>query len=367
MTAWRERLGVPRDRFIPPEVWVDDPVTGGFVSVSRKTDGARWRELVEADEPIITQVDDGKTRPGAVGFQPSSSCSKPSLVADMLDALQVEDGHRVLEIGTGTGWNAANLRERVGDDGQVTSLEVDLELAEQAVRALIGAGCAVVVVTADGTKGYPDRAPYDRLIATASVRRVPRAWIEQAVPGGVIVTPWGTDYCNGTLLRLTVPGDGSAWGRCGKNLRFMRVRDQRREFLGPSDAEISGAEKGTTLRSARELFEMTEFSHAAFTIGLRVPSCYLTIEDIDADHRHIELHDVRSASWARVIMARGADFEVYQLGPRRLWDEADAAYARWLESGLPTPDRYGLTITVDGTHEVWLDEPTSEHRWAVEL
>ncbi|QIZ37850.1 rRNA adenine N-6-methyltransferase family protein [Saccharopolyspora sp. ASAGF58] len=129
--------------------------------MSRKIDEARWRELVEADEPIITQVDDGKTRPGAVGFQPSSSCSKPSLVADMLDALHVEEDHRVLEIGTGTGWNAANLRERVGDDGQVTSIEVDPELAEQAVRALIGAGCAVVVVTADGTKGYPDRAPYD--------------------------------------------------------------------------------------------------------------------------------------------------------------------------------------------------------------
>ncbi|QIZ37851.1 hypothetical protein [Saccharopolyspora sp. ASAGF58] len=196
------------------------------------------------------------------------------------------------------------------------------------------------------------------------MRRIPQAWIEQTLPGGVIVTPWGADFCNGTLLRLTVLADGSASGRCGKNLRFMRVREQRREFLDPTEAEISGADKEKPSRSAVELFEMTEFSRAAFTIGLRVPSCYLTIEDIDGDHRHIELHDVRTASWARVAMARGADFEVYQLGPRRLWDEADAAYAWWLESSRPSPDRYGLTITASD-HEVWLDEPTGQHRWTL--
>lgn len=237
MTDWRARLSVPRDRFIPSVVWVDAPSTDGFVAVSRENDEPRWRALVNADEPIITQVDDGTTPHDSIGLQPSSSCSQPSLVADMLDALDVHEGHRVLEVGTGTGWNAALLNSRVGERGHVVSVEVDPDLADTARRSLTRAGYAPSVITADGTKGYPPEAPYDRLIATASVRVVPHAWIAQTRSGGLVATPWGTDYCNGTLIRLDVWEDGSASGRCGTSIAFMRVRDQRRHFLDPTEDE----------------------------------------------------------------------------------------------------------------------------------
>ena len=69
---------------------------------------------------MITQVDEGLTAVGDTGWSPSSSCSKPSIVADMLDALDVHPGHSVLEIGTGTGWNAALLCQRVGQWGRHT-------------------------------------------------------------------------------------------------------------------------------------------------------------------------------------------------------------------------------------------------------
>ncbi|WP_211481151.1 methyltransferase domain-containing protein [Actinopolyspora xinjiangensis] len=366
MTEWNERLSVPREPFIPPVVWVDDPATGGFAAVSRETEGPRWRELVNADEPIITQVDDGRTTSGGVGLQPSSSCSQPSLVANMLDALDIRQGHRVLEIGTGTGWNAALLSDRAGQAERVVSVEVDPHLADSARQALKAAGYTPLVVTAEGTEGYPPEAPYDRVIATASIHTVPRAWIEQTRPCGLIVAPWGTDYCNGALVGLEVHENGSASGRCGMNVAFMRVRGQRRYFLDPDEVEQLQADRTTTVRSGAELFDMTAFPRAAFTIGLRVPHCYLTTEDLDDDHRMIELHDVRSGSWAQVAMVRGADsFEVRQLGPRRLWDEVDAAYSWWLHADSPAPDRYGLTVAPDGTHMVWLDTPNSDNRWSL--
>ncbi|GAA1973596.1 methyltransferase domain-containing protein [Amycolatopsis minnesotensis] len=364
MTEWQEQLTVPRAPFIPAVVWVDDPATSGFISVSRGDDETRWHELVAADEPIITQVDDGRTAPGRTGLQPSSSCSQPSLVAAMLAALDVRDGHRVMEIGTGTGWNAALLSDRAGARGRVVSIEVDPTVADNARTALADVGYAPLVMTGDGTKGYAGGAPYDRVICTASVRTIPRPWIDQTQPGGVIVVPWGTDYGNDALTRLEVGEDGTASGRCGMGLAFMRVRQQRRDFLEPAVDELDAAETTQTGRTGRELFEMVAFTQAAFTIGLRVPSCYLTVEEIDDDHRRIELHDVRSQSWARVTLVRGHDsWTVRQIGPRRLWHEVDAAHTWWCDAGKPTPDRYGLTVTPDGTHEVWIDAPRNERHW----
>lgn len=233
---------------------VDDPTTDGFASVSKTDDETRWRALGDADEPIITQVDDGRTSPGGIGLQPSSSCSQPSLVAAMLDALEVHPGHRVLEIGTGTGWNAALLSERVGPSGHVVSVEIDNDVARNARSALEDSRYSALVVTADGMAGYPAAAPYDRVLATASVRRIPRAWLDQTCARGAIVTPWGTDYCNGTLLRLNVHDDGSVSGRCGITSRscvfgvnVVSISNRaRRSRMRPTEPQRS-AETGLAL------------------------------------------------------------------------------------------------------------------------
>lgn len=100
------------------------------------------------------------------------------------------------------------------------------------------------------------------------------------------------------------------------------------------------------------------------TIGPRVPFCSPTVEDLDADRRVIEPHDVRSASWARVAMIRNSDaWTVRRLGPRRLWTELDTAYEWWPAAGGPTPDRYGVTMAPDGSHEVWIGPPEGARRW----
>ncbi|MGH3495148.1 MAG: methyltransferase domain-containing protein, partial [Sciscionella sp.] len=100
----------------------------------------------------------------------SSSASRPDVVASMLAVLDVEAGMTVCEIGTGTGYNAAVLAARLGAEN-VTTIEIDPEIAARARRSLRATGHDVTVVTGDGALGYPPRAPYDRVIATASVQR----------------------------------------------------------------------------------------------------------------------------------------------------------------------------------------------------
>ncbi|MFJ8098662.1 protein-L-isoaspartate O-methyltransferase family protein [Streptomyces griseofuscus] len=138
----------------------------------------------------------------------------------MLDSLKLSPADRVLELGTGLGWNAALLAERAGP-GRVVSVEVDAQLTAAAQTRLHAAGLDVEVHTGDGAAGWPPGAPYDRLIATYAVESVPWAWMEQTRPGGRIVTSWGRLG----HVALTVAEDGrSASGWVQGLATFMPAR-----------------------------------------------------------------------------------------------------------------------------------------------
>lgn len=121
----------------------------------------------------------------------SLSCaSAPWLVAAMLDQLHVQPGNRILEIGAGTGYNACLLAQLTGRADLVTTIDIDPDVTAQAKRALAATGYGDVhVVTGDGGLGYPDHAPYDRMIATVSPWDIPAAWWKQLAPGGRLVAP----------------------------------------------------------------------------------------------------------------------------------------------------------------------------------
>lgn len=119
-----------------------------------------------------------------------SSASQPSVIATMLEQLAVEPGHRVLEVGAGTGYNAALLRQLAGSGGQVTTVEIDPQVAAQARDALHAAGYDDVrVVVGDGALGAPAHGPYDRIIITAGAWDLPPAWWRQLAGNGRIVVP----------------------------------------------------------------------------------------------------------------------------------------------------------------------------------
>jgi protein-L-isoaspartate(D-aspartate) O-methyltransferase len=117
--------------------------------------------------------------------------TQPSLVAQMVAALQLRGGERVLEVGTGLGFQAAVLGVLAGD-GRVVTVERFADLAEQAAANLAAAGIAnVTVVVGDGTLGWPETAPYDAVVVAAAAPRVPVPLAAQLVEGGRLVQPLG--------------------------------------------------------------------------------------------------------------------------------------------------------------------------------
>ncbi|MGW2333691.1 methyltransferase, FxLD system [Streptomyces sp. NPDC001685] len=119
-----------------------------------------------------------------------SCASVPSTVAMMLAQLAPQPGDRILEIGAGTGYNAALLAELVGPDGQITTVDIDPGVALHARQALNRTGYEHVrVMERDGLKGAPEHAPYTRVIATVGLWDIPASWWQQLADGGRLVLP----------------------------------------------------------------------------------------------------------------------------------------------------------------------------------
>jgi protein-L-isoaspartate(D-aspartate) O-methyltransferase len=158
---------VPRDLFVRQVVGSD----GAAVTPSP--------EEVYSDAALVTHWRDG---------WPSSSSSQPSLMARMLAALDLRPGQRVLEIGAGTGYNAALIARITG--GAVVSLDVQPEVVAEARAALERAGIeGVEVRVGDGYRGAPEDGPFDRIIATVGVGGIPPGWFDQMAPDGVALAP----------------------------------------------------------------------------------------------------------------------------------------------------------------------------------
>lgn len=143
-------------------------------------------------DPSRAYIDEAvsiKENPG--GPLPLSLASIPSIVAMMLTQLDAQPGDRILEIGAGTGYNAALLAEIVGPDGAVTTVDIDSDVALHARQTLNGSGYGrVTVIERDGLKGAPENAPYDRMIATVGLWDIPHAWWKQLAEGGRLVLPF---------------------------------------------------------------------------------------------------------------------------------------------------------------------------------
>jgi protein-L-isoaspartate(D-aspartate) O-methyltransferase len=345
---------VPRHLFVPRfHRRIESPDYG--VDAYELVDGEdleqhdAWLDHVYGDHALVTQY---SSQPP---HSATSSSSQPTIMARMLEALDVALGQRVLEIGTGTGYNAALLCERLGSD-HVTTVEVDADLVVVARERLTIAGYTPTVALSDGSGGYPSGAPFDRIIATCMVGRVPRAWIDQTRPGGRVITP-----VPGNLAQLSLMPDGSAAGRfhpLGVGFMGMRggaperltwpglmslanQRGERRSRRHPIDITHAGGE-GSPFWSFVQLLAIP--FDAAFPAGPRLGG----------------LVDLGDHSWVRLELEGDA---VTQGGPRRLWDIIEDLFDRWCQLGGPGRERFGLTVGVDGRHTVWLDTADSRDSW----
>ncbi|MEU4472448.1 methyltransferase, FxLD system [Micromonospora sp. NPDC023888] len=139
-------------------------------------------EQAHTDSPVPTKIDGYGTL--------ISAASQPRIVAMMLEQLDARPGHRVMEVGAGTGYNAALLAAIVGDTGRVVTIDVEEDLVVGAGEHLAAADLTNVdVMHGDGALGHPEGAPYDRIIATVGAYETPTAWLEQLAPDGRLVAP----------------------------------------------------------------------------------------------------------------------------------------------------------------------------------
>ncbi|RLU86256.1 protein-L-isoaspartate O-methyltransferase [Streptomyces griseocarneus] len=325
----------PRHAFAPAVVWSWDG--DAYVPVDRDRDEGRWGAEVYGgpDDASITQVTDGVA---------TSSLSCEAIVADMLDSLILEPGHRALELGAGQGRNAALMAWRTGPD-LITSVETDEDLAVGTARRLTALGAPVRVHVGDGDVGFADGAPYERVMSTYAVDDVPWAWVEQTSPGGRIVTPWG-------LLghvALTVADDGkSATGwmqglaafMASRNTASRRAWDQVRGDDEPDDERPCPAGLSRVHRDANLLF----------ALRVALPDVQIITRTSGDGRMKAWLHD-GAASWASIGKVG------YQGGPRRLLDEAESAVEWWQGLGEPSLYDFGLRVTGPGEQYVWCRDP----------
>jgi protein-L-isoaspartate O-methyltransferase len=327
---------------------------GGTFNGARPDQRTAWLEAVYSDLPLLTDISDDGV--------PTSSCSAPQVVVAMLEALDVSDRHTVLEIGTGTGWNAALLASRL-DAEAVTSIDINTELVAQARDRLAHLHLHPELAIADGYGAYPLRAPYDRIIATCAVRHIPPAWIAQTRPGGVILGEIRGAFA-GAMAQLTVDRSGSAQG-CFRPepFSFMPLRsnhDQRVGFSALGDLGSAAVRGPGAVRDIHVLPAVLDEPAFAFFAQLHLPGTLTAPITIADGPSYFCLLEPNSRSWARIH-----DHQVTQGGPLSLWDTLEHAHDQWIGLDRPAPHQFQITITPDGRQSVTTDH--TEQAWQLPL
>jgi methyltransferase of ATP-grasp peptide maturase system len=364
---WREAFGrVPRHVFVP-RLFLDRDSNGHFVPLDGDRPECReeWLRAVYSDDTLFTQLD-GDDRAwktasaeGSVTGLPTSSSSQPSLMAMMLEALDIDDGQRVLEIGTGTGYNAALMCEALGS-GHVASIDIDAGLVKSARERLADLAYTPALDATDGAKGFAEGAPYDRVIATCSLPSVPAAWVAQTRPGGRILVNLHRPLGGGALVLLTATNEAHASGKFLPEYGgFMPTRT----YAARSALELLAGvdrDEGTT-RETVVTFDVLDGPFAMFA-ALRVPAQRLGIVPEDGPEQNWLL--ASDGSWTCYTVTADDTPVVTQAGEMRLWDMVESAHAEWEKLGKPPREGFGLTVG-GGRQFMWLGSPQSEHTWEV--
>ncbi len=355
--AWRDAVeNVPRHMFVP-RFYVQQP-GGHWSETTGDTDG--WLAAVYRNEPLVTEL-----AVAASGNRVTvSSSTKPGLMIRMLELLDIHDEHRVLEIGTGTGYNAGLLSHRLGAD-QVFSVDIGAGLVDAARDRLAELGLAPTLSVAHGAGGMPEHAPFDRIIATCSLPAVPWAWAEQVREGGLVLVDVKRSVHAGNLVLLTRHADRLEGRFLPRWAGFMAIRDADR---APDRATTVGDVQSGT-RSTTELEPLPWSSLVPwFLAQARLPG-ELTFGYRGTTERGPEwaVFSACDGSWCAVRMqADGAGRrETRQGGPAHLWDEFEATHRTWDGLGRPSWNRFGLTVTPDGHHQIWLDDPAGDVGWGL--
>ncbi|WP_157930531.1 methyltransferase domain-containing protein [Glycomyces xiaoerkulensis] len=346
---------VPRHVFVP--YFFDLDSAGRWIPVTvETTDEASWLGQVYTDRTCVTQLDGGTTPldvQGAVEGLATSSSTEPGLMADMLEALELDDGMAVVEIGTGTGYNAALLSERLGE-ANVTSIEVDPKVSAEASEQLRKAGLAPRLVVGDGAVLGGPRV--DRLIATCSFPTIPDAWLSMVKPGGIIITTVFTKPFGMAIVKVSV-GERRGEGEfIVPGASFMETRTPPSGPVRFPDLEqIEEATERATEWNPADLFRFPVGFLAGWVLG--DASFYPEFEGgwpVIIDHA--------SDSWAAFTDGEHGH-RVREGGKRRIWQAVEQILTEWQRSSVD--DLSGFRYEVVSGHDGYdaLGSPAIGVKW----
>ena len=202
-------FNVPRHHFI--EQYYDDGAPDGIVQVGSPNPTPEQLGQIYSDRGMMIRK------------EPHSAASQPNLIFGMLRDLQLTHGHKVLEVGTGSGWNAGLIAFTVGDDSLVHSIDLQADLVEKARQHLNSVGFNRVNLKAgDGGLGW-DGETFDRIIVTVGSADIPPAWIQSLTDDGILVMPLKTKGVGDPILQLH-KRDDKLTGKFTQGAGFMNLQ-----------------------------------------------------------------------------------------------------------------------------------------------
>lgn len=348
--AWRQAVEqTPRHVFVP--TFHTQRPDGQWTTTDSST--AAGLRTCYANDALITTL---AALPDGQKVSVSSS-SKPGLMVRMLEALDIQPGHRVLEIGTGTGYNAALLCHRLGDD-RVASVDIGAELVDSARARLAGLGWKPQLEAVDGADGVP--GPWDRIIGTCSVPVIPQPWAGQLREGGLLLVDLKPSTHAGNLVLLSKNNETLS----GRFLpRWAGFMPMRHEDAAPVTASVGDVDDGegelTDTQLAPEPWaHLVPWLLAHVDLPAGVAFGYRGVTESGPEHA---VYAAPDGSWCSVGMRSDNQGwrEVRQGGPLRLWDALERWCSWWSDEGSPEWERFGLTVRADGAHVLWLDDSTN--------
>lgn len=343
-SSWLEAAvrAVPRHLFIErfaDGVNSNDPwAPVEWVTVDRMNPPAEALEAIYSDQGLMMRSP-----------PEHSAASQPALVVMMLHELGLEPGMKVLEIGTGSGWNAGLIAHGVGRDDLVHSVDIQHDLVEQARRHLTAAGHPGVNLRAgDGGEGWPEAAPFDRMIATVGCPDIPPAWLGQLADDGVLLVPLLMRGFHAPLLRLRKRGATFTGGFRGPS-GFMTLQGAHH-----TDAHdqliIDDIPAGFPVASA-SLSEAITYGFLVFLFSTREAFRYAVRR---TEQTPFILQHVDSGSWITFVPD---DSRVEVIGRTRAFDDLREAQEAWIAYGRPSLKSFDVDV-VSSDHPPaggWLD------------
>lgn len=344
--AWRHAVAtVARHVLVPAEAYQQDN-TGTWVPVDLTS--PEGLDLVYSPVTLVTRLADRGTYQ-----EPISSSLTPDLIVRRLELLDPHVGDKVLAVGTDSGYTTALLSRRLGDS-RVFSVDVEKDLVDTARERLARLGFAPTLVAADGADGLPEHAPFDRIIATCSVRRVPWAWAEQLTPTGRILVNVQTAASASNLVLLRRYPDRLE-GRFTQQSASSMRQDHR-----PYPSLVQPREPAT--RSWHTPAPPTPWEdHRVvwFLAGLLgLPDGVTVGYELDPDTRkRVASMSAPDGSWTTVPLGTQKGIRtVTEAGPTSLWSYVEQAYKEWRDHERPPWDHLGLTIT-KSEQRMWHGQP----------